>query len=71
MARVVGWGKGGGDNGKEGDAGQRVVETPAPVRQAAVLEGRAHPGTDLVWPGNTELIVWLMDRLEAPKKEEG
>ena len=28
----------------------------------------AHPGNDLVWPDHADMVVWLLEQLDAPKE---
>lgn len=29
----------------------------------------AHPGNDLVWPDRADMVVWLLDQMDAMKQE--
>lgn len=31
----------------------------------------AHPGSDLTWPDHADLVVWLLEQLDAAREVEG
>src|SRR5690606_35211446 len=31
----------------------------------------AHPGSDLTWPDHADLVVWLLEQLDAAREAEG
>ena len=31
----------------------------------------AHPGSDLTWPDHADLVVWLLEQLDAARDAEG
>lgn len=34
-------------------------------RRATEMWQRAHPGNDLVWPDHADMVVWLLEQLDA------